>query len=274
MAAAEVPFGSAVSTCLVPRLRRDGPRDPAGCRVRARGAAVEGLFRFLLKRRGDRRWDLLVRATGAVALAGMPVVLLFPQWAPLVWFALLAVPANGPLSPILPAAFEPLIMEAVKYQAALWVTLVALGIYLYTEYLNWHLYAWVLSWARFSRLPRDRWVRWGLEHFGQAPFRTVVIFAVTPLPFWIVRAVAILHRYPVTRFLLATAVGRLPRYAAYAWLGDAFRVPTLWLLGVVLGTGALAVLSRWARGRRVVAEPVLDPGGAPSERGPSPELLG
>lgn len=235
------------------------------------GRALE----FLTRRRGDRRWDRLLRATGVVALAGIPAVLAFPRLIPLVGFLLLALPANSPLSPVVPAAFEPLIMEVVKYYSALWVSLAAVGIYLYAEYLNWHLYRWVLSWRRFDSLRGHRWVRWGTGRFGRSPFWTVVVFALTPLPFWVVRALAILHRYPVGRFLGATAIGRFPRYLAYAWAGRVLQVPALWLLAIIVGTTALAVGWRWATGTRVLAEPVLDPapaavgegaGGAPLER--------
>lgn len=230
---------------------------------------------FLRKRRGDRRWDLLLWATGAVGLAGIPVVLAFPGLVPLVWFLLLSVPANSPLSPVVPAAFEPLIMEVVKYYPTLWVSLLAVAVYLYTEYLNWHLYAWVLSWERFKPLRGRRWVRWGVERFARSPVATVVIFAFTPLPFWVARALAILHRYPLRRFLLATALGRWPRYLAYAWLGAALEVPTVWLAAVVFGTAAVAAGGRWLRGKRLLTEPVLDPAnGEPAATSSSGPLEG
>ena len=61
---------------------------------------------------GDRRWDLILRATGLAGLLGIALVLLVPSSAVLVWFAVMSLPANGPLSPLIPVAFEPLIMEA------------------------------------------------------------------------------------------------------------------------------------------------------------------
>lgn len=224
---------------------------------------MRAILRWLLTRRGDRRWDVFLRATGITAAAGIPVVLVFPRLVPLVWFLLLSIPANSPLSPVIPAAYEPLIMEVVKYYPAVWVSLVAVVIYLYTEYLNWHVYAWVLSWERFSRLRARRSLRWGVDRFAAAPFWTVVVFAITPLPFWVVRALAILRGYPVRRFLLATAVGRFPRYLAYAWAGAVLRVPTVGLVVVVLGATAVAAGWRLARGRGVLSEPVLDPDNGP-----------
>ena len=100
---------------------------------------------FLTKPRGDRRWDLFLRATGLAALVLIPIPLLFPSTAPLVWLAIVGIPANSPLSPILPTAFDPLIIEIGKYAPAFTVTCVATGIYMYTEFLNWHIYVWVLN---------------------------------------------------------------------------------------------------------------------------------
>jgi hypothetical protein len=231
-------------------------------------------WNFLTKPRGDRKWDLFLRAGAIVALIGIPVAAFIPGTVPLVWLAVVAIPANSPLSPILPTAFEPLIMEAAKYSGVLPVTLTALGAYLYMEYLNWHVYAWVLNWEKFSGLRDHRWVRWGVEHFSRAPATTILIFAVTPLPFWIVRSLGILHRYPIRRFMGLTAVGRFPRLFLYAWVGATIHVPTVILLSVALGTGAAIVAWRLFRGQRILQDTVLDTANdAPTELPTSAPLL-
>jgi uncharacterized membrane protein YdjX (TVP38/TMEM64 family) len=216
---------------------------------------------ILLRPLGDRRWDLILRATGAAGLAGIALILLVPQSAVLVWFAVMSLPANGPLSPVIPAAFEPLIMEAAKYEHPLSVTAVGLGAYMFTEYLNWHLYAWALSRERLAGIGANRWVRWGMDRFARAPFTTIVAFAFTPLPFWVARCLAILDRYPVGKFMLATAVGRFPRILIYAWLGAILQVPTVVLAAVLVGSLLLAI--PW-RPRRAA-----DPGAPRAEPAPS-----
>lgn len=212
------------------------------------------MFSFLFKTREDARWDRVIRATGVAALVGIPLIELFPRLVPLVWLAVLTIPASSPLSPILPASFEPLIMEAAKYERAIWVTLVALGVHLYMEYLNWHLYSWVLSRRLFATVRNKGWVRRSVEEFGRFPFATVVFFAFTPMPFWVIRCVAILDRYPIGTFLAATAVGRLPRIFLYAWLGAFLRLPTFVLVGVIFGTAALVIAARLVRGMRLLPE--------------------
>jgi membrane protein YqaA with SNARE-associated domain len=231
-------------------------------------ARIAGL---LAKRRGDRRWDLVLRSTAATALAGIALVLLFPGTAVLVALAVLSLPANSPLSPILPATFEPLIMEAAKYEPVLSVSLVATLAYMYTEYLNYQLYAWVLNWRRLPPLRGRGWVEWGIARFAGAPFTTVVVFAFTPLPFWVARCLAILHRYPLRSYMAATAVGRFPRFLAYAWLGDRLQVPGLLLLAVIVGTSLIVVAGRLARGERILSDAVLDPEPPPREVAPAPE---
>jgi uncharacterized membrane protein YdjX (TVP38/TMEM64 family) len=216
-----------------------------------------------LRPMGSRHWDLILRATGVAGIAGIVLVLLVPASAVLVWFAVMSLPANGPLSPLVPAAFEPLIMEAAKYEHPLAVTLVGLAAYMLTEYVNWHLYAWALSRERLAGVGGNRWVRWGMQRFARAPFTTVIVFAFTPLPFWVARCVAILERYPVRSFMAATAIGRFPRILIYAWLGAVLQVPTVALAAVLAASLLFAVPWR-RRGARIVRPEPTPPAPAPS----------
>lgn len=229
------------------------------------------LGQALVRPRGDRRWDAFLRATALVGLLGLPVLVFLPNSAPLVWLAVLSLPANSPLSPLLPTFFEPLIIEAAKWAPAWAVTLVACAGYMYMEYLNWHVYAWVLNWDRMAGFRSRPSVRWGVRLFARSPFWMVVIFAFTPLPFWAGRALAILHRYPLRRFMLATAVGRVPRWFFYAWLGDRVHIAPWILIAVIVVPAAVVIGGRLLRG-----EPLLE--GTPSAlsepltRVPEPEL--
>ncbi len=216
------------------------------------------MFGFLTNRRGDRRWDYFIRTTGVVALLGIPIVIVFPRLVTLVWLAVLGLPANGPLGPIFPTAFEPLIMEAAKHEHVLWVTLVALAVYMYMEYLNWYIYSWVLNFAFLAQLRERKWVRTSINYFRHAPFGTVVFFAITPLPFWVVRAIAILDRYPLGQFMSATAIGRFPRLFLYAWLGELLQVPAVILLAAIFGTAAAIIVYRLAHGTRLLADTAFD----------------
>ncbi len=226
---------------------------------------------FLTKPRGDRRWDLFLRATGLAALVLIPIPLLFPSAAPLVWLAIVGIPANSPLSPILPTVFDPLIIEIGKYAPAFTVTCVATGVYMYTEFLNWHIYAWVLNWDRLDGFRENRWVGWGVDRFATAPITTIIFFAATPLPFWVARSLAILHHYSLKRFMLATAVGRFPRFFVYAWLGSALSIPTYLIITVIVLGAMVAIGARIARGQAILEDVVIARAPEPSNRA-SPAL--
>jgi membrane protein YqaA with SNARE-associated domain len=217
------------------------------------------LRRGLVRPRGDRRWDVFLRATGVLGLLGIPILALVPGSAPLVWLAVMSLPANSPLSPLLPTFFEPLIIDAAKWSSVWAVTLVACSGYMYMEYLNWHVYAWVLNWERMEGFRSRRSVRWGVRLFSRSPFWMVVVFAFTPLPFWAGRALAILHHYPLGRFMVATAVGRVPRWLFYAWFGSRMNIPAWILVGVIVVPAGVVIGGRLLRGEALVADVEAQP---------------
>lgn len=216
------------------------------------------ISRFLTKPRGRKSWSIFLWSTAGAALLGIPIVIIFPKSVPLVWLAIIGIPANSPLGPVMPTLFEPFVMEVAKYNAPLLVTTVATGVYVYMEFVNWYVYGWILNWDRFNALPEKRWIKWGVSKFARFPFMTVLFFAATPVPFWVVRCLAILKKYPLGIFLVATAIGRFPRFYMYAWLGDKLLVPTPILLAVAFGTAIILVTWKLLHGRRMLEDTILD----------------
>lgn len=213
-----------------------------------------------MRQYGDKKWDVFLRLTAGAALVGIPFAIWVPESIPLVWLAVVGVPSNSPLGPIIPTGFEPFIMIAAKYYDAFWVTVVATAIYMYMEYVNWHVYGWVLRWDKLEPLKDKRWVKWGMENFAKSPFWITMFFAVTPVPFWIARCLALLNKYPIWPFMLATAIGRFPRLFLYAWLGDLLRIPTPLLVGVAVGTAVILIGYKLVRGQRILENTILDTG--------------
>jgi len=227
------------------------------------------IFRAATRSRGDRRWDLFIRGAGLVALLAIPVAVAFPRLVPLVWLLVVSLPANSPLSPVLPTMFEPIIMEAAKYERAIWVTLVAALGYMYMEYLNWYAYTWVLERQSLGAFRQLTWVRRSVAYFSRAPFWTVAVFAFTPLPFWAARILAILNHYSLGRFMTATIVGRLPRWFLYAWFGAALRVPTWMLVTVIVGGSVVTIALRWLKHEPLLPDPVVETAAAETARPPA-----
>ncbi|MBI3983129.1 MAG: VTT domain-containing protein [Gemmatimonadetes bacterium] len=215
------------------------------------------IFGVFIYRLGDRRWDLFLRATAVAALVGIPVALAFPGLIPLVWLAVMTPPFNGPLSPVMPTSYEPLLIEAAKHAAPVAVAAVALPGVLYAEYVNWHAYAWALNLQRFAAMRERPWIRRSVAAFGRSPFWTVAVFAFTPLPYWVARCLAIMRGYPLPRYYAATAVGRFPRYLLYACFGSVVHVPTWILIGIIVVPASIAIGLSLARRERA-PEPVSD----------------
>ncbi|MEP7124221.1 MAG: VTT domain-containing protein [Byssovorax sp.] len=87
-----------------------------------------------------------------------------------------------------------------------------------------------------------------------APFLTILLFAALPLPFVMVRVMMPITGYPLPRYVVATALGRLPRFYVLALFGKLFDIPN-WVLGAVLvgalvlgGLGALLRKLGWIGG--------------------------
>ncbi len=219
---------------------------------------MHSIWHFFTRPRGARYWRPFLWSTAAVGLAGIPLVTLFPTTVPLVWLWLVGIPANSPISPLFPTAFEPLMMDVVKYQPVLTVAIVATGIFVHMEFINWYVFSWVLGWDSLEKLRHNKWVRFGLKHFARAPYWTVFFFAATPIPFWVVRCLAILHRLNFGKYMVVMAVGRFPRLVIYAWIGDQLRIPSVALIALAVGTGVILIAWKLLRKQPLLADSGLE----------------
>lgn len=157
----------------------------------------------------------------------------------LLTFVLITMFVHGPLSPILPTAYE---ITLVHYARLLpLATLVVAGTLAASlvEIVNYRLVNWAVALPALARLAEQRAVRWTVNAFLRAPFWTTAFVIFSPLPDTAVRILAPLGRYPIAKYVAATAVGRLPRFLLVAGLGLLVRIPE-WAL---YGAGIAAVLA-------------------------------
>ena len=68
---------------------------------------MKGLVEVLCRRRGTLQSDVFLRGSAGLALLAIYALLRWPAAGPLVGFFFVTVLLNGPLSPLLPAAYEP-----------------------------------------------------------------------------------------------------------------------------------------------------------------------
>lgn len=197
----------------------------------------------LVRRRfGSRMWDGVVRGTGVIALLAIPLALLVDDAGALAALALITIWVHGPMSPLLPAAYEPTLMFFGRLYPPLLIAVIGTLANLYIEFLDYHLFRAMAATRPYRRLTQHALFARATRAFARRPFLTTWVFAWSPMPDWMVRLLAPAAGYPVSRYLLAMALGRLPKFWLLAALGLHFAIPTGVLLGVAVGSAVLTVL--------------------------------
>jgi uncharacterized membrane protein YdjX (TVP38/TMEM64 family) len=154
-----------------------------------------------------------------------------PTWG-LGTLALISAWCHGPASPLLPAAFEPVLLAYGRLYPPLVVALVGTAASIAAEALNYAGYAWLLHRRHLRRI---REVSAGVTRiFGRRPFLACVLVACSPVPDWSARVLGALAHYPARRYLLAFAVGRVPKFWLIATLGQALQVSRSAVLALML----------------------------------------
>lgn len=218
----------------------------------------------LCRRRGNAEWDAVLRGTGLVALVALYPSAHWPWVAGLTGLLCLTIFVSGPISVLVPAMLEPMLMVAGRAYPPLLVALVAVAGNLYMDYINYHLFGAAIRHPRLEKAKNSRIVQGALALFQRSPFLAVWICSWSPIPYWIVSTLAPLSRYSMRKYLLATFLGRGPRVWFFAALGLVIPVPTQLLVTYVacaISAGVIVLL--WKR-RGVGQSLVMMNSGAPS----------
>lgn len=179
--------------------------------------------------------------TGVVALLALYPMARWPEIAGLVGFLCVTIFVNGPLAPLLPATYEPVLMVTGRVYPPLLVALVGITGTLYVEFLNYRLYRAALLHPWLEPARRSTLVRKTVALFEKSPFFAVWLCAWSPLPYWAVRFLAPLSGYPVAPYLWATFLGRMPRLWFFAALGLVVPVSTQFLVAITLAMIAIGI---------------------------------
>ncbi|HEX9727392.1 MAG TPA: VTT domain-containing protein [Gemmatimonadales bacterium] len=203
-----------------------------------------------VRRHGNLTWDGVLRGTGLVALASIPIVIYLPSTVGgLVAFVIVTIWVNGPIGIFLPATYEPILMLFGRIYPPLLVGgLGILGV-LYVEFLNYYLYGKLIHLNALRGARESGTVRRIVGWFEKAPFFTVWMCSWSPLPYWAVRVLAPMSGYPIRRYLLATFLGRFPRLWFFAALGVFWHVDTGWLIAISVGSIILGLGIWYAKSR-------------------------
>lgn len=177
------------------------------------------LQEMLTKRYGTAEWDAVLRATGVAALLALYPTHRWPGVAGLVGFFCLTLFMSGPITVVVPAMFEPLLMVTGRVYPPLLVAVVAVIGNLYMDNINYHLFGAAIRHPRLEKVRASRLARRVLALFQRAPFFAVWLCSWSPIPYWIVSTLAPLSRYSKRQYLFATFLGRFPRVWFFASLG-------------------------------------------------------
>jgi uncharacterized membrane protein YdjX (TVP38/TMEM64 family) len=169
------------------------------------------------------------------------------SWTELIPLVLTAAWCHGPASPLLPAAFEPVLMAYGRTHPPLLIALVAVVTTVIMESGNYLGYGYLLRSRRLTRVRASSARLTAL--FARRPFLVCLVVAATPLPDWGVRILGAFARYPARRYLLAFALGRVPKFWLLATLGQALQLSGSVLLAIAVGSLVLSYTVMWARRR-------------------------
>jgi uncharacterized membrane protein YdjX (TVP38/TMEM64 family) len=201
--------------------------------------------------RGNAGWDAVLRGTAAVAVVTIAASLLWDDVARLAAFALVTVWVHGPVSPLLPAAYEPTLLYFGRLYPPLVIATIGTVCNLWIEGLDYMLLRRLAATRAVAQATRRPALQRALALFNRRPFFTVWLFAWSPLPDWIVRCAAPAAGYPLRRYLLATMLGRFPRFWFLAALGAHFALDGR-VLAAVAAAASLVMVAVLLR-RRAVA---------------------
>jgi membrane protein YqaA with SNARE-associated domain len=195
-------------------------------------------------------WRLFFYALTLTALAGLLVLWLAPDFAGLYLFGVYAIPSNS----IVPVPHEPGLLYFAQFYHPVWIALagtLGTGVAAFADY---GVVEAAMRHPKINGAREARMYKWAVKWLMRYPFATCFIFALTPLPIYVVRVLAPASGYPVGRYVSAIMLGRLPRFFAIAWIGYLFPLPG-WFLGALF----VALLAVLFLASRSTARSVVDP---------------
>lgn len=97
-------------------------------------------------------------------------------------------------------------------------------------------------------------------YFSKFPFLSIVVAALTPIPFYPFKFLSIASKYSLTRYLIALFVGRFPRYVYLAAIGSWISIPNWILLAtfvMMFVLGSLGIIRKKIRSARLSRQSTL-----------------
>lgn len=125
---------------------------------------------------------------------------------------------------------EPVLFYFSKFYTPLTVSTVCIAGTIITEYFNYTIFSFFAEFQSIQKAQKWNFLQKTLALFNRAPFISLAIAAVSPIPFYPFRFLVVLTKYPLYKYLLAVFIFRFIRYYILALLGYAFHIPDSYLL--------------------------------------------
>jgi membrane protein YqaA with SNARE-associated domain len=177
----------------------------------------------------------------AFALALWITLYRYPEYSKLLILFVYTIPSEF-LIAVIP--HEPIIFLYSKLYHPFTVTWVTLLATLFTEYLNYVLIDQFFRIPRIGEMKDHRYFQKFTGYFLKAPFISVVIAALTPIPFYPFRILASSSRYSLLRYLAGVAIGRAPRFYILAQFGYLVKIPNWVIISLFVVLFAASLIMR------------------------------
>lgn len=138
---------------------------------------------------------------------------------------------------------EPVLLYFGKFYHPLTVALVAIPSTLLTETLNYSVFKYITDLKIFARLKGKKIVQKTIRFFNKAPFWTLWVAGITPIPFYPLRFLVVIARYPMYKYIVAVFFSRFPRFVILAYIGYKIQIPDYLLVALFVILIAVANIS-------------------------------
>ena len=138
---------------------------------------------------------------------------------------------------------EPVLLYFGKFYHPLTVALVAIPSTLLTEMLNYSTFKYITDLKIFTKLRNKKAVQKTVQFFNKAPFLTLWVAGITPIPFYPLRFLVVLARYPLIKYISAVFLSRFPRFIILAYVGYKIQIPDYMLIALFVILIAFANIS-------------------------------
>ncbi|UCG66690.1 MAG: VTT domain-containing protein [Deltaproteobacteria bacterium] len=166
------------------------------------------------------------------------VILLVSIWKnmsesvrPLLYFFIYSIPSNLAIS-LFP--HEPvLVYLGATYSPIILACIVMVGTWI-AGLLDYYVFVPLFTHRAVDRIKATSGYLTAVRWFSYQPFLTLIVAGFTPIPFFVFKFIAFAVKYPISKYLAALLVGRLPRYYLLALLGAVFDLPNWLIVGAFI----------------------------------------